>query len=225
MARRYAVAALALMVLFTGVMPAWGGHIVPNSIRRKFHFRYNLTSYHSEFAQWMMQRNRAKEWEIDGRTLKAYAAPSDSIVCGYIGAIGYFSGLYIYDLNGLIDRGVASREIATPLHSAGHDKRVEIEYFLDEDPTFIYMLLVPGSRLKGFMERDSGTEGTGWVPLVEDFPIDISLIKDKYVPDFLPVEGVASEGGPFYLFVVRRIENGTLPAEAWRRAREALEGF
>ena len=54
---------------------------------------------------------RADEWGRLGRGLRAHAPEGASLVYGAVGAVGYFSGLFIYDTNGLVTREVALLEV------------------------------------------------------------------------------------------------------------------
>ena len=65
-------------------------------------------------------------------TLRQHFEPKDSVVTGAVGALGYYSGLHIYDKNGLVDRLVAMRELdaSDALRMSGHDKRVDEGFFL-----------------------------------------------------------------------------------------------
>ena len=54
-----------------------------------------------------------------------------------IGAVGYESGLHVYDLFGLVSPEVA--RLQTPLERAspGHDRRVDPEFFLPKKPDLL----------------------------------------------------------------------------------------
>jgi hypothetical protein len=203
--RKYIVMAVALIVLIAGVLPVVNIHPVPKTIRQKFHFRHNLKCYHSEYEQWAFQKQRAKEWEIIGRTIKTRMNPSDTIVCGFIGAVGYYSELYIYDQNGLTCREVALRKPSGGLNSPGHDKRVKPEFFLEKNPTIIFFRLIPGAELEKCIREACEDETSS-----------------QYVADFVLVNGLESDEGPFYLFMVRRIREGIPSQYAWEKAYDAL---
>jgi hypothetical protein len=223
--RRIAVLAAAVLILVAGILPAWNVHPVPVSVRQRFHFRRNVHYYQSEYEQWLSQKNNAMDWEIIGRTLKEYAEPSESLVCGAIGAIGYYSELYIFDRAGLVDPNVGTRPIWLPLRSPGHDRRVPPEYFLDKAPSILFVKLISDATLK-HIQSEYGKGGlTSWASPSEDFPVNLPALADDYVVDIVTVAGAEPDGGPFYLFVIRRIEEGVSPDVAWERAEQILESL
>ncbi|MFQ5592363.1 MAG: hypothetical protein ACE5HE_14475, partial [Phycisphaerae bacterium] len=133
----------------TGFLPAVDVHLVPESVREAFHFRLNMGKhYRSEFAQWQFEKENAEQWGAVGRTIRAYAKPGDSMVAGAIGAVGYYSDLFIYDGFGLVTRKVAARTVDGPIRmSPGHDKAVSNTFFLADNPTLLKVgMLVGRSR-------------------------------------------------------------------------------
>lgn len=116
---------------------------VPQSLRERFHFRWNESRARSEIEMWRGMRDRAEQWSFLGRALACYVDPTDSIVLGNIGAIGYYSDIRIYDLFGLTDRSVASREAALVRASPGHDKAVAADFFRERHPTYRRADIVP----------------------------------------------------------------------------------
>lgn len=76
-------------------------------------------------------------WTIAGRWFKEHTLHEESIAAVPIGAIGYYSGLKIFDMMGLTDRHIAHRKmrnIGTGM--AGHEKH-DGQYILSCKPTFI----------------------------------------------------------------------------------------
>ena len=133
---------LALVAAVTTFLAAVDVHVVPEATRLRFHFRHNqqlagVTPSASEYEQWFNMRNRCLEWSIAGRALGVHAPPNASVVFGAVGAIGYFSGLFVYDRNGLVTREVALREPHETLRSPGHDKAVPPEFFSKYRPTYL----------------------------------------------------------------------------------------
>ena len=59
-----------------------------------------------------------------------------SLGAAAVGAVGYFSNLFMYDRNGLVTREVALREPHATLRSPGHDKLVPAEFFARYEPTY-----------------------------------------------------------------------------------------
>ena len=60
-----------------------------------------------------------------------------------IGAVGYYSDLYIHDRNALVSPSAAQAQPPPGrLKSPGHDRTVEAEFFLDEQPTIYFARIV-----------------------------------------------------------------------------------
>ena len=87
--------------------------------------------------QWRLQRNQSFEWVWTGRALALHTSAGESLVRGPIGAVGYYTDLFIHDLNGLVSRAVAERDAPLVRASPGHDKHVEHEFFFPERPTYM----------------------------------------------------------------------------------------
>ncbi|QDV05111.1 hypothetical protein Poly30_06060 [Planctomycetes bacterium Poly30] len=137
-----AAALLVLGTVGTSVSAAFGIQVVSEETRAKFEFRHNQTQGRveradSELAQWENMKNRAEEWALAGRSLAEYTKPEESLVAGAVGAIGYYSNLFIYDRNGLVTREVALRPAPDELRSPGHDKVVPRSFFHKYRPTYI----------------------------------------------------------------------------------------
>ncbi len=59
------------------------------------------------------------------------------MVRGAMGAVAYYSGLFIFDKAGLVTRSVVLHSTEDhSLRSPGHDKHVSGTFFMDEKPTF-----------------------------------------------------------------------------------------
>ncbi|MEM9801098.1 MAG: hypothetical protein AAGA20_12295 [Planctomycetota bacterium] len=139
---RIGAAALGLATAILSLLAAFDVHVVPESTRLAFHFRHNqrlsgVALSTSEVEQWRNMDERAAIWAETGRGLARYAPPESSLVYGAVGAIGYFSNLFIYDRNGLVTREVALREPHETLRSPGHDKVVPPTFFLRDEPTYL----------------------------------------------------------------------------------------
>jgi len=103
----------------------------------------------TELEQWRMMKRNVEEWTWIGKALNRCAAPGDTFVTAAIGAVGYYSGLNVFDQCGLVDLKVASRVMENPApRSAGHDKYVAPEFFLERMPAFLRITLVPGEIRK-----------------------------------------------------------------------------
>ena len=127
-------------VITLNLLPAWDIHLVPESWRRAFDFRYGW-EIRTEY-EWWKERKDSFNAEI-GLILKQHFWPEDSIVAGAIGEIGYYSGLHVYDRNSLINSETVEHWDKT-LSMPGHDKRVEPHWFLPLEPTILKYDVIDG---------------------------------------------------------------------------------
>ena len=78
-----------------------------------------------------------------GRALHEIAQPGDSIALVPIGAIGYYSGMDVYDMVGLVDETIAhepfAQEFIKESWRPGHDKGDGL-YILQREPTYILIV-------------------------------------------------------------------------------------
>lgn len=113
------------------LLPAFDRHVVSEDLRWKFHFRWNDTlreSFKSEYAMWRFMKQNALTWVELGRALSLHTAPDERMLAAAIGAVGYYSDLYLYDSYGLVSREIAARPIRVGseppyLKSPGHADR------------------------------------------------------------------------------------------------------
>jgi len=220
--RQGIAAVLGLAVVVVGILPGWNVHIVPERIREKFHFRFNMNKYFSEYDQWQLQKSNAVSWADAGRALKIYAAkklpPNASLVIGAIGAKSYYSDLIIYDINGLVTAEVARRsfEPGAKLKSPGHDKTVDPAFFLPRNPTILQSNVISAGtpseammRLGGFaaaMRRQWQNEGLDKV----------------YAPDFARLDVKDEDGKTQYLAVYRRLDASMDAPAEWKKFQAQL---
>ncbi|WP_145198673.1 hypothetical protein [Planctomycetes bacterium Poly30] len=139
---RIAAAVLAIAGVTTTVLAVFDVDLVPKETQLEYHFRHNqrlggVTPSTSENEQWQNMRDRSQEWSLAGRALGVHAPPNSSVVFGAVGAIGYYSNLFIYDRNGLVTREVAMLEPHEELRSPGHDKVVPPAFFAKYHPTYL----------------------------------------------------------------------------------------
>lgn len=137
----------SVLILAINLMPAWNIHLVPRSVLKLVHFRHNTKSYRTEYEQWRSMNSNFELWKHTGTELAKISKPGDSIVLGAIGAVGYFSNLYIYDRFGLINREVSRMPVGNTMHSPGHDSRVPPNYFLRYKPTYLQADYYKGKRV------------------------------------------------------------------------------
>jgi arabinofuranosyltransferase len=158
---RPAVAAPLLFAVAVAVslLPLFNVTIVPRSAIDRFHFRWTLRveNSRSEIEQWRFMVRNGEGWARIGKAMKRYTNEGESYVATAIGAVGYYSGLYIYDSCGLVDRDVGRRVIEADVRvSPGHDKFVPVNYFLKYHPTYISASIEDGEgveRMRSILER------------------------------------------------------------------------
>ena len=136
---RIAVCALSVAV---ALLPAWGASLVPRPALESLAFRTFRGKHQSEWERLQKARENADGYAALGRALRQIARPGDTMVCGPIGSIGFYSDLTLLDRNGLVNREIARREVDSLGAAAGHDKRVPRSWFLDDDPTFFEAAIV-----------------------------------------------------------------------------------
>jgi len=138
MVRRTAVvSACALTAVVLSLLPAYNWHVVPHDWRRALRLRGKPGLVASEYDKWVKQRRFTEDFTALGRALSRHTKLGESLIAGSIGAVGYYTELFIYDTFGLANVEVAHREI--PPGSVGaiiHDKSVPRSYFLKYRPTY-----------------------------------------------------------------------------------------
>lgn len=158
LAMRSTVVGLCLLALVFSVLPAFDVHAVPGKVRRQFHFRWRIDRYLSEYTQWERQKQNTADWTELGKALKINTRPGESIVWGPIGAVGYYSDLFIHDRYGLVSREVARSDTGSASTSAGHEKYVALSFFAGQEPTYMNAQIYAKKRVrsvarKRFQER------------------------------------------------------------------------
>ncbi|HSF16766.1 MAG TPA: hypothetical protein VLK65_14550 [Vicinamibacteria bacterium] len=164
------------------ILPAFNLHVVPKSARERFHFRWNTPHHVSEYEHWQEMKRNAVLWTMLGKALARYTHPGESLVFHGIGAVGYYSNLFIYDQYGLTSREVALRKVGETPASAGHEKRVEPAFFVKHEPTYLLanVVLLRGAA-QVFVEEEIDVEGhryrTRLIPLSpqDGFPENAGL--------------------------------------------------
>jgi hypothetical protein len=146
----HAATAFALACAGLCALPSFDVHVVPASVRERFHFRWNDTRAVTEYEMWRGMKERAEHWTLLGRALARDTVPGESIILGNIGAIGYFTELEILDVFGLTNRAVAMREAPLVRASPGHDKAVAPDFFFPEHPDYWGAFLAPAAAPLAF---------------------------------------------------------------------------
>ena len=213
---RLVVMAVVITTITVGLLPAWNVHLVPESARRLFHFRY-ASNYLTEYELWKAHTNTVKNVKEEALALKARFKPGDSIIAGGIGVRGYYSGLHMLDPHGLVSRRVAMLPKEHALGTPGHDIGLTRDFFYPEGPTITHTQRIGGPppgrknseyplarRIRGVAESWE-EDGSHW---------------RRYVPEVLPLPP-SPDGTENALLVWRLIEESphvaTLP-DAERRA-------
>ncbi len=203
--------ALAVAVIATGALPALDLPLTPPAWRAAFNVRDKLGVFRSENEQWASMRSNVVEWRAKGEALAAYARPDDTFVAAAIGAVGYFSDLYVYDRNGLVNREVAREPWNGTLRSPGHDKVVDRAYFLPQKPTILDAKLIWGPHLAATAER----------ALTH---MEARSVRRHYFPELFKVPGRRR----WMLVALRRAESPAAAREGWavyeRRAERLKRG-
>ena len=232
---RFVVMAVVITTITVGLLPAWNVHLVPESVRHAFHFRYDWEYKTTEFELWRNQRARSVnqvEKEI-ALALKMHLRPGDSIVTGSIGRLGYYTDLKIYDRVGLVDRRVAMLpRDPNKLRSPGHDSQVErdSDIFLVDVPTVLDHRRITGpppdqENPEYPLSRRIRLRAEGWRRW--------RPIWRRYAPEVLPLKP-SPDGSHNVLLILRLIEEAphiaTLPrpervATRKKRARKAWNDF
>jgi len=227
--RRRMTAAGLLLLIGIGLLPGWNLHLVPPAARARFHFRYSQPAS-SEFERWLIDSRTPEAWKEIGLALRTLSNPGESVVLGAIGAVGYYSGLEVFDRYGLVHREIALRPFQGPYGLPGHDKGVPITYFIDRHPTFVYFRVVTGPTSQegeksryGLRDRilehvNAWKDPAFWGEGGEALP-------RLYEPDLLPLAPDALTRAPRFLLVLRALEEpddsglASLSRRERRRAR------
>ena len=137
--RRGALPACALMLVFIGgSLPArYDVPLTPTALREQVQFRWGM-KYASEFGFWQSMQSRCDTWIQLGRALALHTQPEESLVRGAIGAIGYYSRLFVFDQLGLVNRDVVARIEVNPKERRlpGHDRKAHHRFFAEWKPTY-----------------------------------------------------------------------------------------
>ncbi len=147
------------------LLPAYDVHLFPKSAFDRFHFRWNdkVEKRQSEMRRWTDMNKNATQWVQYGLMLQHVAKPDESVALGGIGAIGYYSGLKIYDTFGLTN--LHWREIKPPFRrkSPGHDHEMEPQDFLEFQPTYLGLFALVDEGSDRFARFGGENEwNTGW---------------------------------------------------------------
>ena len=185
---RPSAALLGPACLVLQVLPLFDLHVVPFSIRERFHFRWNDREVLSEYQRWTRTEQLPKRTLL-ARELAKHTCAADSMPSIAIGILGYYTEIQILDQCGLVSREVARRPTAPVRASPGHDKFVPPQFFLPVRPTIARCWISPLDAPLGATLQDE------WVQSVE---------KGELVLESHPIEE-PGEGGEAQALRILRI--------------------
>jgi hypothetical protein len=204
--RRVSTVALVLASIGVALLPAWKIQLIPRSVRIKYRYMYSHPGFRTEYEEWQHQKKGVANSKEIGLALKSYARPGSSLVAGGIGALGYYSDLFVYDRFGLVSPEVvewAKRQGRRgPLGSPGHDVKVSRDQyftvwerqFLKEYPTYLFFDVMESRNMRSrVLEQAEEWRALG------------SLWR-RYAPDFIVLDGKSISETNRLLFVFRAIE-------------------
>jgi len=180
-----AAAGCGVAAIVLSLLPGYNLHPVPHSVRDRLDFHYADSKYASEYERWSESRNATGVRTEFARILERHTKPGESIVRDAIGAIGYYTDLFIYDRIGLVSVEIAHRQAPRGRLPAGHDKMVGREYFLKYRPTYYLAKLIPLPQgMRGTATPGRRLRFRGEVPLSDRFPAEA---KATYEPVAYPI--------------------------------------
>ncbi len=135
-------APFATVCLALALLPAWNVHVVPAFARRMVAPERNFQRFRTELEQWRDMNERLNQWIRIGRALWYGTQRGESLVHGNVGAVGYYSGLVIYDQFGLVSREPARAAVSEWETAPGHHRYVRASFFRDRNPTYFGARLV-----------------------------------------------------------------------------------
>lgn len=129
------VAVLSGACVVLSVLPGFDVHIVPNSVRDRFEFRYSAPAPFTEYEQWSDERRLTSLRVAMAQTLSRSIRAGESFTAGAVGIVAYYTDAHVFDTTGLVNLEVARREGPRRRMSPGHDKSVGPDFFLKYSPT------------------------------------------------------------------------------------------
>lgn len=207
---------LTIVLTAVGLLPGFDVHLVPERTREALSIREKLGFFRTENQQWEAMNQHVVAWKEKGEALKRYAEPGDRYVAAAIGATGYFSDLYIYDRNGLVNREVAELPWSGELRSPGHDKVVDRSFFFDKKPEILDSKVIGGFRIKAQLK----------LALRE---LEAHEVRDTYFPVLFPLpaegRGERAAAKARYLVALRRADNKAAAVDGWLRFEADATGL
>jgi hypothetical protein len=200
--------ALGALVAGLGAAPAFDLYLVPETTRSALQVRDKLGFFRTENKQWSAMVNHSRTWREKGEAIAHYAEPGETMVAAAIGNVGYYSDIFLYDRNGLINREVAAQPWNGILRSPGHDKVVDRSFFLKQKPDILDARVAGGPNLslsiRGILHE-----------------IEAAKVKRQYYPELVELPW-SRRKQPRYLVALRRGQGPQKTAEGWATYRDTL---
>jgi len=182
LANRRGLVLAVWMALMVGLsLPAaFDIHLVPEAARARYRVaRFNKRNT-SQYKLWTVQKKNTEKKVILGKALGRHTQPGESFVRAAIGAVGYYSGLFIYDRFGLVTREVGTREVTDKERGArrlppGHQKAVGEYFFQAQRPTYVRAGLVAEQGTP----NDKCGSTWGYHVRCEYYPLEPDLATDE----------------------------------------------
>ncbi len=168
---RERLAGAACLVAVLGIAPAFDAHVLPYQLRAR-HDGSRLTdpdeagrSVTSEQQFWRRMKTRANGFALRGQILREHLPHGSSIVLSAAGGIGYYSDLYIYDRNGLIERRRERGSEGLGGRLPGHDQTAPLSSYLARQPDVLYFRIYKPGPICQYAQRTlEKTVLEGYVP-------------------------------------------------------------
>ena len=211
--RTIVASGVGVLVVVAGALPGWDAHVLPEEARSWSNYRFgNPQKYDSEHRRWVALGSKVELWRKRGRELNAFARQElqepVSIVAQTLGAIGYETDFLIYDCAGLVVPEIARREVTEWHGQPGHDKAVEGDYFLEENPTILRFAAV---KQEGSIEFNVRQRLTRW---------DRPSIRQNYRPKLVRLSSRDEASLLLVLLHADSTEDGSSSVrEAWQASR------
>jgi hypothetical protein len=221
--KRSAVPVAISATIVCGLLPSIDRYVVPVTLREKHHFRHKAHVFVDEHDQWERTRELTNHKARIGQALRLWSKSGDRLVHGSIGAISYYSGVFVLDRNGLVT--AVDSEEAVGLGSPGHDRTVAHSYFLPEHPDILLPQLVPVLSPPDTPNRAS-REKTFKAAIGRIYHLlRREQLLDRFVLQMRPVHGTVPDEEARVLVWAQRIPEEDVPEFRRAEARAALESY
>lgn len=182
------------------VLPAYNVCLTPSVVVNPFNPVGPEGKRLSPYERWETQRNYTTRFCAIGRALGKHTKPGQSLICASIGAVSYYSRLYIYDCVGLVTSEVAHRKAPPSGSWSNVFKSVHPTYFLKYRPTHYWASLVQLAERKQF-------EAGRWHRLPGDLePSGLwpPVVRALYEPVIFPLDRSEWDGPRMSLMLLMR---------------------